>query len=348
MQSGYCILGCSYDAKQSMLVTYVPRAERLGARVYANARVEQIEALRRRAAWRAVHGRVVDALGRDGHPGARFAWRRRSSCSPPAPWPRRISCCAAASRTATGQVGEHLHLHPSAMVAGFFDEPIHAYRGIPQSYYIDEFIDLARDPHAGYVLMPIAGFPVLTAAQLPGFGREQFRYMRASPAWRGSWRCSTTRARGACAPGTRPRGRASATRSTPRDRAQLAEGLLHCVEVLLAGGRAGGARALRAGPARSCAPATTCAPILRRGVAQSGRNAIPLASTHPQSTCRMGGDPRAPSSARIGECHEVAGLFVADMGVFPTSLGAPPQITTAALADRTAHHILERRAELGV
>jgi choline dehydrogenase-like flavoprotein len=47
-----------------------------------------------------------------------------------------------------------------------------------------------------------------------------------------------------------------------------------------------------------------------------------------------------------GECHEVAGLFVADMGVFPTSLGAPPQITTAALADRTAHHVLERRGEL--
>jgi choline dehydrogenase-like flavoprotein len=34
------------------------------------------------------------------------------------------------------------------------------------------------------------------------------------------------------------------------------------------------------------------------------------------------------------------------MSVFPTSLGAPPQITTAALADRTAHHILARWSEL--
>ena len=39
-------------------------------------------------------------------------------------------------------------------------------------------------------------------------------------------------------------------------------------------------------------------------------------------------------------------FFVADMSVFPTSLGAPPQITTAALADRTAHHILARGSEL--
>jgi hypothetical protein len=27
------------------------------------------------------------------------------------------------------------------------------------------------------------------------------------------------------------------------------------------------------------------------------------------------------------------------MGVFPTSLGAPPQISTAAIADRTAQYI---------
>jgi choline dehydrogenase-like flavoprotein len=48
----------------------------------------------------------------------------------------------------------------------------------------------------------------------------------------------------------------------------------------------------------------------------------------------------------FGEVFDVRGLFVADMSVFPTSLGAPPQITTAALADRTAHHILARWPEL--
>ena len=75
--------------------------------------------------------------------------------------------------------------------------------------------------------------------------------------------------------------------------------------------------------------------------------AIPLASTHPQSTCRMGADPATSVVGPFGECHAAEGLFVADMSVFPTSLGAPPQITTAALADRTAHHILSRWKELG-
>ncbi len=83
--------------------------------------------------------------------------------------------------------------------------------------------------------------------------------------------------------------------------------------------------------------------IERRGVREGE---LPIASTHPQSTCRMGADPARSVVGAWGECHEVSGLFVADMSVFPTSLGAPPQITTAALADRTAHHILSRWPEL--
>ncbi len=83
--------------------------------------------------------------------------------------------------------------------------------------------------------------------------------------------------------------------------------------------------------------------IERRGV-RAG--ALPIASTHPQSTCAMGADPARSVVGPFGEAHDVRGLFVADMSVFPTSLGAPPQITTAALADRTAHHILARWDEL--
>ena len=56
-------------------------------------------------------------------------------------------------------------------------------------------------------------------------------------------------------------------------------------------------------------------------------------------------DPGTSVVNAWGESHEVPGLFIADMSVFPTSLGAPPQLTTAALADRTASHILARWPE---
>ena len=80
------------------------------------------------------------------------------------------------------------------------------------------------------------------------------------------------------------------------------------------------------------------AQITRRGAAHGQ---LASASVHPQSTCRMGADPASSVVGSYGECHDVEGLFVADMSVFPTSLGAPPQITTAMFADRTAHHLLQ-------
>ena len=38
VKSGYCMQGCSYDAKQSQLVTTIPRAVAVGARLYADRR----------------------------------------------------------------------------------------------------------------------------------------------------------------------------------------------------------------------------------------------------------------------------------------------------------------------
>jgi len=337
VESGYCILGCSYDAKQSMLITYVPRADAAGARIYANARADRIEIGPGRT--KTVVGSVVDQSGRAM---GRIAVKApvvvlaAGAINSPDLWLR------SGLPNSNGEVGRNLHLHPSAMVAGFFDESIDAYRGIPQSYYIDQFIDLAREPHSGYVLMPIAGFPVLTAVSLPGFGREHARQMRDFAKLGGLLVLLHDRSAGRVEAGASP-GRPKITYAIePDDRRLMAEGLLHCSEVLFAGG------------ARRClvpflpdalvvGPRDDLRTITQRGVREGE---IVLNSTHPQSTLRMGGDAKRSVVGAFGESHEVPGLFVADMSVFPTSLGAPPQITTAALADRTAHHIFERWSEL--
>jgi len=333
VQSGYCILGCSYDAKQSMLVTYVPKASGAGARIYANARVDRIHVANGRATG--VTGRVVDHAGR---PGARIEVRARAVvlAAGAVASPDLLLRSGIANRS--GLVGRGLHLHPSVMVAGFFEEPIHAYRGIPQSYYVDEFIDLERDPHRGYVLMPIGGFPGLTAANLPGFGRDHFHHMRGFDRMAGLLVLLHDQSEGSVTSGSsiaRPRMRYALT---DEDRRQLAEGLVHCCEVLLAAGAREVLVPYWVDPL-VLRPGDDLGAILRRGVRQGE---IPIASTHPQSTCRMGGDPRSSVVDSWGESHEVRGLFVADMSVFPTSLGAPPQITTAALADRTARHLRAR------
>jgi choline dehydrogenase-like flavoprotein len=336
VRAGYCILGCSYGAKQSMLVTYVPRADAAGARIYAGARAERIDA--RGGRVRRVLGRVVDESGA---PRGALEVEARvvvlaagAIASPDLLLRSRIGDPA--------QVGHHLHLHPSVMAAGVFDEPIHAYRGIPQSYYVDEWIDLERDPRSGFVLMPISGFPVLTAANLPGFGREHFAWMRDYAKMGGVLALLHDRSEGSVESGdslARPRIRYALD---AHDRAQLTQGLQRCVELLFA-----------SGARRVIVPYASGPLVLGRGdpLTEIGRRelregVIPFASTHPQSTCRMGGDPRSSVVDAVGHCHGVHGLFVADMSVFPTSLGAPPQLTTAALADRSAHAILARWNEL--
>jgi choline dehydrogenase-like flavoprotein len=334
VQAGYCILGCSYGAKQSMLVTYVPRADASGARIYAGARAERIEA--EGSGVRRVLGHVVDDVGR---PLGSIEVTARAVV---------LSAGAVASpdlllRSGLGGdgVGRNLHLHPSVVVAGFFADEIHAYRGIPQSYYIDAFIDLERDPHRGYVLMPVAGFPAMTAVNLPGFGREHYRIMRDFSKMGGLLALLHDESAGRVESGASPARPHIEYGLEDGDARLLARGVRHCAEVLFA---AGAQRVVvpYLPEATIFGPGDDLAEIERRGVRAGG---VQMASTHPQSTCRMGGDPRTSVVNAWGEVHGVPGLFVADMSVFPTSLGAPPQITTAALADRTARHLLERRRE---
>ena len=338
VRSGYCILGCAYDAKQSMLVTYIPRAEQAGARIWANCRADRIHVST--TGRRGVSATLLDEHGR-----AHGELEVEASV---------VVCCAGGIATpllleasglggASGHRGRNLHLHPSVMAWGIFSEPIHAYYGIPQAYYIDEFIDLARDPHSGYVLMPISGAPVLTASMLPGFGPELFGSLRDLPRIGGLLALlhdqssgSVTRGRGG-----RPRIR---YRLTQNDRQQLTNGLRHIVEVLWASGAERVIVPYLEDPL-VLSPGDGTALIEARGVREG---LIPLSSTHPQSSCRMGGSPETSVVNPWGELHDIPGIFVADMSVFPTSLGAPPQITTAALADRSARHILERWPQLRV
>lgn len=328
LKSGFCMLGCSYDAKKSMLVTYVPAAVAAGARVYADCAARGFDTDGGRIT--AVHGDVVDGFGR-----ARGRFRVAADAVVLSAGAINSPHLLLANDLAngSGQVGRNLHLHPSVLVAGFYEDEIHGYRGIPQSFYVDEFIDLEKDPDSGYVLMPVFGFPVATAAQLPGFGREHWEIMRDYHRMVGILVLLHDQSSGTVSLGSGGRP-GIAYELDAKDQALLAEGMVHCAEILFAGG----AHKVLV-PYESpmwLRPGDDLGAIEKRGVRVHD---IQIASTHPQSTCRMGEDPRLHVVDSWGRSHDVANLFVADMSVFPTSVGVPPQITTAALADRTGRWI---------
>lgn len=326
--SGFCLLGCPFDAKQSMLITYVPAASMAGARIYANCAVRAVVASGERVL--SVEGEIVDALHRPKH-----AFRVQASvfvlCAGAINSPQILLNSGVAN--SSGQVGKNLHLHPSVMLAGIYDEDIYGYRGIPQSYLCDEFIDLEKDPDSGYLLMPVYGFPVTTATQLPGFGREHAELMQSFHRMAGLLVLMHDESAGQVQ--VDRSGKPQITYAlNAKDERLCVEGMRHCAEVLFASG----AKKVIVPYEQPLilSPGDDLARIEQRGLRP---NEIQLASTHPQSTTKMGEDPTRSVVNSWCQAHDLSNLFVCDMGVFPSSLGAPPQITTAAIADRTAHYI---------
>ena len=351
--SAGCLLGCRASqpgiGKQSMAVSYIPQALEAGARLYTDCFTEAIDV---------ENGRVVGATARFLSGGVRLVRcadtktdssddsgdkRRRNVC--------RLTVRSKAVVLAAGainspqlwlnsrlpdpgkQAGRNLRLHPAIFVGGIFDEEIDAYQGIPQSFYVDHFLDLGRNPDSGYLLMPASGPMPLVAASMPSFGREHRDLMRSYRGIaallvllhdRSSGRVTVNR-RGA--PVIR-------YRLSRADRASLIEGLIHGAQLLFAAG----AREITLPYTRRIVikRESDLEMIRQRGIVE---NDILIASSHPQGTLRMGSDLRETAVDSYGEAHAVRGLFVVDASLFPTSIGIPPMLTIAAMADRIARRL---------
>ena len=329
-----CLFGCplskstqdnpTRSGKQSMAVTYIPLALAAGARLYSNCTAEKIHTEK---------NRVVGVSAQ--LPSGKLDIQSKAvvlaagAINSPQLWLKsRLP-------NTNRQVGKNLHLHPAVFVGGIFDETIDGHLGIPQSYYIDEFLNLEKSRSSGYLLMPAFGSQMIVAASLPGFGEdhrelmERYRHIAALLVLlhdRTTGRVSVNY-RGA--PNIAYRLRRS-------DKRMLVEGAINAARLLFA-----------AGATEIVMPYTQHFPIKtemdleiirRRGIVP---NDIMLASSHPQGTLRMGEYPNRSVVKFSGESHTVKGLFVADASLFPTSIGVPPTLTIAALAEHIAGQIIE-------
>jgi choline dehydrogenase-like flavoprotein len=318
-----CTWGCPTGAKQSTLVSYLPRAMAFGATVWTDCRVERV--LMNGQQTVGVRGRVSGGSGL----GRAFEVRAR-----------QVVVCAGAIQTPalllrsgvrppSGQLGRNLALHPGAGVMAVYDEVVEGWKGAHQSLQVREF-----EPE-GVILAAVNLPPSLIARALPvdgaALGKALAAYNQMVTA--GVLVEDTSAGR------VRPLGRTGVAVTyavTPTDADRVTRSVLRLSEALMTAG----AHTVHL-PIRGHQPLHTIEDLRRAPVRRVRASDLDLSTVHLMGTARMGSDPLWAVCDPFGAVYETRGLTVADASLFPGPVGVNPMLTVMALATRAAERIIE-------
>jgi len=324
--TGICAFGCPRRAKQSMDVSYVPRAIRAGARLHVRARVQRV---------------LLDGGRASGVVAVRLDERDRPAGTLRVRAPRVVVAAGAlltpgllaASGLAPrgSEVGLHLRIHPASRVAALFDETVRSWEGVPQSLQVRDF------EGEGIVLQGIWVPPQLLAPTLPGAGPEHEERMAAVARMASFGALISDTSEG--------RVRTLGGRAVPwyRMNAGDVRRMQRAISLL--------SRIYFAAGAREVYPGVRQAPVLHSMGEAEALEQLPLRASdfelmafHPMGTARMGGDPGRSAVDTAGRLRAAPGVYVADASLFPTSTRLNPQLTIMALATRIARGMIEEAA----
>lgn len=336
---GYCLLGCAYDAKQSAMVTWVPRAESAGARFYANCRVTRIHAAGRRVT--AVEGQVLDPETRQ----PRFGFRvtpgtlilSAGTINSPA------LLLASGIANGSGQVGRNLILQPQMPVMALFDTPVRAHRGIPQAFAVEEF-NVANRAQGdwGFRLEGVSAPPGQIAAISPGIGESHRNLMHQFAHAASCLVLVPDQPSGVVR--LDADGRPEITYVTTQEwRLRLRRGAQEALRCYLAAGAR--EAIIPSEPAFRCRQPGDVERIPDT-LMEPGR--IPLISAHPQGTCRMGADPASSVVDSTLKAHELDNLYVMDASVFPSTASTHIQVPIMSVTWLNAQRLAGRLTGGGI
>jgi choline dehydrogenase-like flavoprotein len=342
---GYCGMGCPVNAKQSMGVTTIPAALAKGATLVTRVRARNFVLADGRVTL--LEGHAMDAQG-------------------VAPTPRGVRVRAKAYIAAGGAIGtpallmrsrapdphgilgRRTFLHPAVVSAALMPDRVDGFAGAPQTIYSDHFLETQPiDGPLGYKLEAPPLHPVLTAITLPDDGVAHARWMQDFP--RMQVLIALLR------DGFHPESQGGTVHLRDDGTPQLDYPLL---PVIWDGAR----RALHSmAEIQFAAGAQTVMPVHGEGAAftnpAAARAAIdgfalqPLVTTvvsaHAMGGAPLGPDPRRAVVTVAGRHHQLENLYVFDASLFPTSIGANPQLSifgiVARLATELARALAPRR-----
>ena len=319
--SGVCAFGCPTSSKLHMGLTYLPRAWDAGATTYTGCNAESLDMQ---------GGRVHAVEARTGG-GAKL----RIECDIVV-----VACGALYTPPflrknklggASGELGNNLALHPATAVRARFAEEINMARGVPQSYYVDEFAD------EGIMFEGAAGPPDYAAMSFP-FSREEHRDLMLDYlhiAQFGLMVSDTSRGSVRALPGGALR---MSYNLNDDDLRTFKRGIELLVECYWEAG------------AEVVFPPIEGIGVLRDGDMETLRahdlkaHEMTVMAFHPMGTARA--DARPAHGVVDGDLklHGTDNVYVSDASVLPSSLGVNPQETVMALATRLAFDLLGKDA----
>lgn len=327
---GSCGVGCPTNAKQSMLVTTLPTALDRGARLLVQMRAERL----------LIEGHVVkgvlcqpvtlNSAPTDGPPVqvlARHVVVAGGAINSPAllmrsqaPDPHR-------------RLGARTFLHPVVASVAVFDERIAGWEGAPQTIYSDHFLDIDPiDGPIGYKLEAPPLHPVIAATTLPGFGAQQTAAMKDLPNSHAVLALM----------------RDGFHEQSPGGQVHLKSDGTPVLDYPLTDFVMDGARRalLSMAEIQFAAGATSVLPV--HEMAQASRNwadakaqinSLPMKplltrvlSAHVMGGCSIAGSEKLGVVRPDGRHWQLENLSIHDGSLFPTSIGANPQLSVYGLA----------------
>jgi choline dehydrogenase-like flavoprotein len=314
--SGVCNFGCPTSAKQHVGLTYVPRAWDAGATTYTGTRARRIN----------IHDGRATGVEAATSGGGRLIVEAEIVI---------VACGAIHTplflrrQGLGGQSGElcrNLAIHPATAVRALFDERIDMARGVPQSYFVDEFAD------EGIMLEGAAGPPDYAAMSLPVAGARHrdlmLRYQHMSQF--GLMVSDVSRGH------VRERGGRVEIRYDLCD--EDARTFKRGVELLCELYAAAGATAMY--PPVEGIGELAPDDQTRLHEREVKPRDLTLMAFHPLGTARADARPAHGVVDASLKLHGCEGLYVSDGSVVPSSIGVNPQITIMALATRLAYELL--------
>ncbi len=337
---GYCGMGCPVNGKTAMLDTTIPAALEHGAILLTRARAARLSFSARQAQTLEVEWLDASGLHPSG-PGLSVAARHFVLAGGAINTPALLLRSQAPDPH--GLTGRRTFLHPTVVSAAVFAQRVDGHRGAPQVHYSDHFLERnPLDGPIGYKLEVPPLHPVLTATTLPGFGAEHVQRMRDFVHTHATIALLRDGFHSESPGGTV----ALHDDGTPVLDYPLGEylfdgarrALLSMAEIQFAAGAhtvypihelATGYRSWA--QARAAILALPMQPHLTRVV-----------SAHVMGGCPMSASERDGLVDPDGRHRHLDNVSIHDGSVFPTSLGANPQLTIFAISARASAGLAER------